>query len=144
MNAFLRFNKGILRMPLRWRLWMVLLVGLNLVVPLCFIDRTEAQFVLAAMVVGMLLMTALVAVSGFSRLVGLGHIAWIPLAVYLGERLSEVPASDFFGVWLRVLLVANILSLIIDSVDVIRYVAGDREETVTWGGYEEKGEAKPD
>ena len=130
MRAFLKFNKGIMRLPLSWRLWMVLLVALNLVVPLFFLDRLEAQLVLVAMAVGMLLMTALTAISGFSRLLGLGHIAWIPLVVFLGTRLSEVPASDFYGMWLRVLLVANSLSLVIDLVEVVRYAAGDREETV--------------
>ena len=130
MRAFLKFNKGILRMPLPWRLWMVLLVALNLVLPLFFFDRLEAQVVLVTMAVSMFLMTGLTAVSGFSRLLGLGHIAWIPLVVYLGTRLSEAPASDFYGMWLRALLVANSVSLIIDLVEVVRYVAGDREETV--------------
>ena len=51
MRAFLKFNKGILRMPLPWRLWMLLLVALNLVLPLFFIDRLEAQLVLVAMAV---------------------------------------------------------------------------------------------
>ncbi len=130
MRAFLKFNKGILRMPLPWRLWMLLLVALNLVLPLFFIDRLEAQLVLVAMAVSMFLMTGLTAVSGFSRLLGLGHVAWIPLIVFLGTRLPEVPASDFYGMWLRVLLVANSLSLVIDLVEVLRYAAGDREETV--------------
>ncbi len=130
MRAFLKFNKGIMRLPLPWRLWMVLLVALNLVVPLFFFDRLEAQLVLVTMVVSMFLMTGLTAVSGFSRLLGLGHIAWIPLVAFLWTRLSEVPASDFYGMWLRVLLVANSLSLVIDLVEVVRFVAGDREETV--------------
>ncbi len=78
MHAFLKFNKGIMRLPLPWRLWMVLLVALNLVVPLFFFDRLEAQVVLVTMAVSMFLMTGLTAVSGFSRLLGLGHIAWIP------------------------------------------------------------------
>ncbi len=130
MHAFLKFNKGIMRLPLPWRLWMVLLVALNLVLPLFFIDRLEAQVVLVTMAISMFLMTGLTVVSGFSRLLGLGHIAWIPLVVFLGTRLSEVPASDFYGMWLRVLLVANSLSLVIDLVEVVRYAAGDREETV--------------
>jgi hypothetical protein len=101
-----------------------------MVLPLFFIGRIEAQLTLVGIAVSMLLMTGLTAVSGFSRLVGLGHIVWIPLLVFLATRLSEVPASDFYGIWLRAVLVANSLSLVIDFVDVIRYVAGDREETV--------------
>ena len=117
-------------MPLPWRLWMVLLVALNLALPLFFIDRLEAQVVLVAMVASMFLMTGLTAVSGFSRLLGLGHIAWIPVVVFLATRLPEVPASDLYGIWLRALVVANSVSLVLDLVDVVRYVAGDREETV--------------
>lgn len=130
MDAFLKFNKGILRLPVPWRLWMLLLVFLNIVLPLFFIGRLEAQLTLVGIAVSMLLMTGLTALSGFSRLVGLGHIVWIPLVVFLTTRLPEVPASDFYGVWLRALLVANSVSLVIDLVDVIRYVAGDRGETV--------------
>ena len=31
--------------------------------------------------------------------------------------------------WIRTLMVLNSISLIIDAVDVIRYIRGDREET---------------
>jgi hypothetical protein len=130
MGAFLKFNKGILRMPFPWQLWTLLLVSLNLVLPLFFLGRLEAQLTLVAIAVSMLLMTGLTAVSGFSRLVGLGHIVWVPLVAFLATRLSETPANDIYGVWLRVLLVANSLSLVIDFLDVLRYVAGDRKETV--------------
>ena len=131
MRAFLKLNKGIMRMPLPWRLWMLLLIVLNVVFPLFFFDRPEAQLVLVAMAVSLLLMTGLTAVSGFSRLVGAGHIAWIPLVLFLVTRLPDVPARDLYGLWLRALLVANSVSLVIDIIDVIRYAAGDREETVT-------------
>ena len=101
MRAFLKLNKGIMRMPLPWRLWMLLLIVLNVVFPLFFFDRPEAQLVLVAMAVSLLLMTGLTAVSGFSRLVGAGHIAWIPLVLFLvairergiGLRLSGERAA---------------------------------------------------
>ena len=38
--------------------------------------------------------------------------------------------DDGFGVWVRVLIVLNSVSLLIDAVEVIRYAAGDREQTV--------------
>ncbi len=31
MNAFIKFNRGLLAMPLPWRLWLVLLLTLNLI-----------------------------------------------------------------------------------------------------------------
>lgn len=130
MRAFLKFNRGVLKMPLPWRLWLMLLVATNLVVPLFFLGRLEAKVVLGAMVGSMLLMTVLTAASGFSRLLGLGHIWWIPLLLFLWTRLDQIPVNDFFGVWIRVLMALNALSLVVDAMDVYRYIAGDRRETV--------------
>lgn len=130
MHAFIKFNMGLMKMPVQWRLWLLLLVGINLVVPLFFLDRLEAQVVVGALVVSMALMTVLTALTGFTRLLGLGHIVWLPLLYFLWMRLDQIPAEDFFGLWVRALLGINAASLVIDAVDVIRYVAGDREETV--------------
>ncbi len=47
MNAFIRFNKGILRLPIGVQIWLVVLIAANLVVPLSYLDRVEAQVVLA-------------------------------------------------------------------------------------------------
>ena len=74
MRAFIKFNKGLMRMPLPWQLWLMLLVVVNLIVPLFFLNRLEAQVIVAALLASMVLMTVLTAVSGFTRLLGLGHI----------------------------------------------------------------------
>ena len=49
MRAFLKFHRGIMRMPLPWRAWLMLLITANMVVPLFFLHRLEAQVVLAAL-----------------------------------------------------------------------------------------------
>ena len=102
----------------------------NLALPLVFLDRLEAQVVIGAALVSMMLMTILTGVYGFTRLVGIGHIPWIPLLYFLWMWLDRIPANDLFGIWVRALMVYNASSLIIDFVDVIRYIAGEREETV--------------
>ena len=130
MRAFIKFNKGIMSMPIYWQLWLMLLVTFNLIIPLFFLNRLEAQVVVGALVASMILMTVLTAISGFTRLLGLGHIFWIPLLYFLWMRLEQNPADDFFGLWLRVLMILNAASLIIDVIDVGRYIAGDRSETV--------------
>ncbi len=130
MRAFIKFNKGIMSMPIYWQLWLMLLVTFNLIIPLFFLNRLEAQVVVGALVASMILMTVLTAISGFTRLLGLGHVFWIPLLYFLWIRLEQNPADDFFGLWLRVLMIINAASLIIDVVDVGRYIAGDRSETV--------------
>jgi len=130
MHAFIKFNKGIMSMPIYWQLWLMLLVTFNLIIPLFFLNRLEAQVVVGALVASMILMTVLTAISGFTRLLGLGHIFWIPLLYFLWMRLEQNPADDFFGLWLQVLMIINAASLIIDVIDVGRYIAGDRSETV--------------
>ena len=67
-------------------------------------------------------MTALTAWGGFTRLLGLGHILWFPLLVYLWRSLQGHPFDTGIGLWLRVLMVLNTLSLGIDTVDVVRYL----------------------
>ena len=132
VRGFVDFYRGILKMPIHWQLWMALLVAGNMVVPLFFLERLESLVVLAALVGSFLLMVVLTGFAGFTRLLGLGHIVfWVPLVVYIFTRFSDVPPDDFFGIWLRVLLAINLLSLVIDAADVIRYVAGDRSDTLS-------------
>ena len=130
MNAFLRFNRGLLAMPLPWRLWLLALVALNALAPMFFLPRVEAVATLGAIVFGMGLMTLLTHWTGFSRLLGLGHIAWIPLLIFLSTRLGSVPASDLFGLWIRAVIVIDAISLVIDASDVVRWLRGERGETV--------------
>ena len=130
MRAFLKFNAGLMRMPVSVRLWLMLLITANMIIPLFFLGRLEAQVVLAALLASMMLMTALTAISGFTRLLGVGHVFWVPLLWFLWTRLAQTPSDSFFGVWLRILMTLNALSLVIDTADVIRYVRGDRGETV--------------
>ncbi len=131
MRAFLRFHRGLFSMPPLWRAWLLALVSANLFAPLFFIGRVEAQIVVVAMLVSIVLMTILTGRFGFSRILGLGHIiAWVPLLAFLWSRLPDAPSSDPFGLWLRVVIALDAASLVIDAVDVVRFFAGDRSETV--------------
>ena len=130
MRAFIKFSKGMMRMSTPVRLWLTLLVIANLIFPLFFLDRVEARVVLVALLASMTIMTALTALTGFTRILGLGHILWIPLLIWLWLRLDQIPTDGVFGIWIRVLMVLNAISLVVDTVDVVRYLAGDREELV--------------
>ena len=130
MRAFIKFNRGVMKMPMLVRLWLMLLVALNLVVPLFSLDRLEAQVVVVTFVASVMLMTVLTASLGFNRLLGLGHIFWIPLMYFLWPRLDQIPVDEPFGLWIRALMVANAISLVIDTIDVTRYISGERNETV--------------
>lgn len=131
MRSFVRFHQGLLGMPRHWQLWLGILVGANLVAPLFFLEHVEAQVTIAALLISMTLMTALTARFGFSRILGLGHVAWLPLLGFLVSRATEVPATDAFGLWLRAVIVLDAISLALDAVDVVRFLRGDRAETVS-------------
>ena len=130
MRAFIRFNRGVMRAPLPVRLWLMLLVAANLGAPLFFLDHLEAQVVLACFVASVALMTILTGLTGFTRLLSVGHIFWVPMLFGLWNRLDQIPAQDAFGMWIRVLITANLVSLLLDTVEVVRYIRGEREETV--------------
>jgi hypothetical protein len=130
MQGFIKFNKGVLRMSWPVKIWLLLLVAANAVAPLFFLQRVEAQAVFAAMMIGGTLMSLLTARFGFTRILGLGHILWIPLLGWLAFRLGRIPADDAFGMWVRGVMLLNTVSLVIDTADVVRFAAGDRQELV--------------
>ncbi len=130
MKAFLAFNRGLLGMPTPWKLWLLALVTLNLAIPLGFASRPEAQATVVALFASMAFMTLLTGRFGFTRILGLGHLPWIPLVAYLATRLEQAPADEPFGIWLRAVIALDVVSLLVDTVDVGRYLAGDRAESV--------------
>ena len=127
------FMKAILKLPTPWLFWVMLLVAVNLVVPLFHIQTLEAQLTIAAMFAGAVTQSYIHSKFGFVRLLGLGHIFWIPLVIWLGIRLSDVGLGDPFGLWLAALVLLNALSLVIDGLDVVRFISGERSPTLQSG-----------
>ncbi len=119
-----------LHMPVYWQLWLILMVSANALAPLFYLDRLEARAVFVTFIASMGLMTLLTGVSGFTRLLGLGHILWVPLILFLWSRIDQIPADNFFGIWIRALMAINSVSLVIDGIDVFRYITGDRKESI--------------
>lgn len=130
MNSFIKFNKSLMNQTLPVKLWVGLMVIFNMVIPLFYLDRLEAQVVLASFFASMFLMTIITGITGYSRLVGLGHIVWVPLIFFLWTHLDQIPSHDVFGIWVRALMAINIASLILDGVDALRYLGGERAEIV--------------
>jgi hypothetical protein len=68
MNAFIKFNRGIFQLPIPVRLWLMLLMAVNLVVPVIYLQRSEARIVLLTFLASFLLMVLITRISGFTRL----------------------------------------------------------------------------
>lgn len=129
-SAFVRYHRGLGRMPLRWKPWLVMLLTANMIAPLFWIGRIEAQVVLGVALLNGATFVVLTAVSGFSRLLGLGHLFWIPLVYFLWSRLDLYPDHTLYGSWLRAVILLNCGSLLLDGWNVVRYIRGDRVELV--------------
>ena len=109
------------------RLWLGFLIIVNLSA-LYFIDAMEAKVVLGVLAVSVMIMSAIHWRLGFVRLLGLGHILWFPMIVWLWSQLDQSPPlAEDVKVWMLVVMVTNGISLLIDSIDVIRYLMGERE-----------------
>ena len=113
--------------------WISLLLLVNLVVPLAVIGTVEGQAVLAAMVLGAVTQTAIFRSKGFVRLLGIGHIYWVPLLPWLWTRLGGLPPNEPFTMWMTAVIVLNFVSLVIDVSDVWRYLGGERTPHLTAG-----------
>lgn len=131
IGGFVKLLTGIWKSPTYATIWVAYLIAINLFVPFAFWSHPEARVIAIVFLCGSTLMTYLTAKTGFSRLLGLGHVFWIPLVIWLGMRLDAIPASEPFGLWIRLLIITNAISLVIDMVDVGRWLRGDRAEVVT-------------
>ena len=114
-------------MSMPWPVWLGLLVAVNVAGSIYFFEALEAKVVLAAFLASAAVMTAIFSSKGFVRLLGIGHIFWVPMVPWLWARLDQVGPGDLLGYWMIALMALNSLALIIDAIDVFRYVRGERE-----------------
>jgi hypothetical protein len=108
-----------------WILWMVLLNSASLF----FLRRAEARWVLAAWLGSLVTMYLLYETFGYTRILGLSHVLWwTPLVVYLFRRRAGF-GEGAFGGWARWLALTLATSLAIDTLDVARWLLGERGPT---------------
>ncbi len=127
MKAMIDFLRTMLTLRKPFVGWVMLLMMVNMIVPLFYLGTPEGKVVLGAFVFGAVLQTAIFSAKGFVRLLGIGHIAWVPMVYWLWTRLDLASAGSLFRYWLLATIVLVSLSLLIDASDVIRYLRGERE-----------------
>jgi hypothetical protein len=125
MKALIDFIKNMFKMPKAWWPWMAGLPLINLC-SIFFLPRTEAWVVLGTGLLSGTIMTVLHAKLGYVRLVGTGHVVWIPMLIWLGFRLDNIPEGTLFQAWILTLMAMDTVSLLFDTIDLILYLRGDR------------------
>ncbi len=121
MRNPLNFFRELLQQPLRISAWVFFLMLINMA-SLAFWNEPLAQLVFITFMLSAMLMMALYSRFGFTRILGLGHILWIPLLAWL---LTHIAAADgAFRIYLFALSATIAVSLILDIIDVWKFRPG--------------------
>lgn len=113
------------------RLWCVWLVGVNLAC-LWFITHIEAQVVLAVTGFAVVAQTLIYQRIGFTRILGSTHMLWVPMFAWMATRIETIAAKPAFADWLILLVATNMVSLIVDAIDAVRFLRGERAPHYRW------------
>ena len=123
-NPF-RFFIELMQQPVWIPVWVLILMSIN-VVSVAFWNEPLAKVIFVTFMLSVMLMMGLYSRFGFEKILGMGHILWIPLLVYV---LMEIPtARDTFKSYLIILSISIAISLVFDIVDVWKYFT-DRKST---------------
>ncbi|MEX0316376.1 MAG: hypothetical protein AB3N21_00400 [Ruegeria sp.] len=113
------------------RIWAILLILVNLAA-LLFLDTYYAKACLLAAAAGIAVMIAIYLKQGFVRLLGIGHVFWIPMLAWFAWDLPDASENHALFVWVVLLIAFNSISLVIDVLDVTRYLRGERAPFYRW------------
>jgi hypothetical protein len=131
INALELFGVVLLRFRPLPRMWGVWLVAVNLAC-LLLITHVEAQVVLATTVVAVAAQTLIYQRIGFTRILGSTHILWLPMFAWMATRLDAITSVQKLADWLAVLLITNLVSAAVDTIDAIRFLRGERAPHYRW------------
>jgi hypothetical protein len=119
----LRFFSELLDQPAWVAGWVFVLMVINMA-GLAFWSEPLAKLILVVFMLSAMLMMGLYRVFGFERILGLGHVFWIPLLGYLIVQLQHI--EGLFAGYLVVLSLAIGISLLFDIRDVWSYLSSKR------------------
>ena len=127
------FVAGLLAFPKPWRIWLAALLLVNMVLPVVFFATIEGKVVLGCMLAGASAQMVLLSRLGFVRLLGIGHVIWIPMVLWLWERLPLHEVGKPLYYWIAATIAIDSISLVLDAIDVGRWLGGDRATSLMVG-----------
>ena len=115
--------------PTSIRLWLLTMIISQFVAPLFFLEHTAALWMSAAFFLGGSIMGLMHMNMGITKAMGIAHIVWLPgMALIYRDLLSGGYSGPYF-VWLVTAAVLGTICLLIDTLDVIAYLRGNRVQT---------------
>ena len=127
-------NDAIATEPLWLQAWILVLVVVHLAALLFVVGRRQGRWlvrfepiaIVASFAAAGLFMGWLYEQVGYVRLLGLAHlVCWGPAWVWVLSRRRTIGTGTLFGKYVHLYLVIAGASLLIDGIDVVRYIAGD-------------------
>lgn len=120
--------------PVWLQAWVMLLVVVHLAAILFVVVRRDGGWrvryqpiaILASFLLAGAFMGWLYGQVGYVRLLGLAHLVfWTPVYVWVWRSRPADGIASLYGKYLMAYLVIAGISLLIDAIDVIRYLLGD-------------------
>ncbi len=110
-----------------WVGWMMLINTASIF----FLSYREPRVVLGIWIGNIITMTAMYEYFGYTRILGLSHVIWwTPLVIFLVLRLPQIERGKRVRTWILVLIATNVVSLVVDYIDVARYLLGERDPMI--------------
>ena len=131
MDLVINFIRDVSMQTVKVQIWAVWMLATIFVVPGVLLRvescRREGKVILASSIVLSILILLWHSQVGYSRILGLPHfLIWVPLLVYIYSRRENL-SSPRQVLWLtNVLVLTIVVSLGLDSADVVRYILGER------------------
>lgn len=108
----------------RQRLWIVCWVYYLVILNFSsafFWDKPLAKVIFFTFIISAASIIGLYSLFGFEKIMGLGHIFWIPLLFFLFRQIND--SSGTYRSYLIVLTFSIIVSLVFDAIDAWKYFA---------------------
>ncbi len=118
MRSPLGFFVELLQQPIWIPLWVMVLMIVN-IASVLYWPETLALIIFITFMASAMIMMLLYSHFGFEKILGLGHILWIPLLIYIGIEFPT--AEQPFQQYLIVLSVIITISLVFDIIDLFKY-----------------------
>lgn len=118
MKNPLKFFVELMQQPAWIPIWVTILIVVNFV-SIGFGEQSLARVIFATFMLSAMLMMGLYSRFGFKKILGMGHILWLPLLIYV---LCTIPFTlgtfkDYLIVW----SIFTFISLVFDVIDVWKY-----------------------
>jgi hypothetical protein len=114
--------------PFLQKIWLLLLIFVNLGGGVAFIDKMAGKSAIVSFIGAIIVMLIIYLRAGYIRLLWLGPMLfWIPMQIeFLLIVLNGNPQAMFYT-WLITVLIVNGISLFIGIVNVLRFMLGNTQ-----------------